>query len=187
MGRPKGSKNKAKDAPSGDREAWDAAAEKANAKERQPRLPLDAETEQISVELELPTELGATELMLAGRRQAEAQQEIERREATIATAKAAYQKVKDEEEAEIKKAEEVRSRASREVCTGSRWEVVPCLEVHHYKTATVDVYRKTDDGGKGAFVRTRPMTAAELDAATFDPPAGEVIDVPPAAASDAVH
>lgn len=170
-------------------EAWDkAAAEAANdtakkpAKGGQGRLPLDADTEQIRTERELATPLMPEALLLAAQSMAAAQQTLERLDKELADLKAAQH---DDRAAAIKD----RTKYAREVSTRSAWLVVPCREVHRFRQRTVEVYRLDQgDPEEGVLVETRAMTPAELERATFEPPAGETIDLDDAGPSaEPVH
>lgn len=144
-------------------EAWDAAAEKAaGANADQKKLPLPADEEQVRVDLELASPLSPTGLLFSAQRMAAAQQELERLDKELADLKTAQKEARAA-------ATKERSQYAREVSTGSTWSLVPCIEVHQYRTNTVRVHRvdsRTD--GLGEFIRERPMTGKEREKATFD-------------------
>lgn len=145
-------------------EKWNAAAEKASGGTNadQKKLPLAADEEQVRVDLELASPLSPTGLLSAAQKMAAAQQELERLDKELEDLKKAQ---KDKRTV----AQKERSQYSREVSTGSAWTLVPCIEVHQYRTNTVRVHRvdpRTD--GLGEFIRERPMTGKEREKATFD-------------------
>mgnify|MGYP003480683695 CR=1 FL=1 len=169
-------------------EAWDkVAAEAANDGKAKPskaqgRLPLDADTEQIRTDIELPTPLNATEHAFVSAKVVDSTARIEELEKEIAD----YAKPRRKEIAELEKE---RTKLTREARTHARWGLVPCREVHRFRQRTVEVYRLDQgDPEEGVLVETRPMNAAELERATFEPPAGETIDLDDAGPSaEPVH
>lgn len=169
-------------------EAWDkAAAEAANDGKAKPskaqgRLPLDADTEQIRTEIELPTPLNETEHAFVSAKVVDSTARIEELEKEIAD----YAKPRRKEIAELEKE---RTKLTREARTHARWSVVPCREEHHFRNRMVRVFRLDQgDPEEGVLVETRAMTPAELERATFEPPAGETIDLDDAGPSaEPVH
>jgi hypothetical protein len=148
-------------------QAWDAAAAKANggADKRQARLPLDEDTEQIAKEIELPTPLNDSELAFVSAKVVDTTVRIEELEAEVAE----YTKPRRKEISQLNKE---RTKLTREAHTRARWGLVPCREVHHFRTRAVEVYRlDRGDADVGELVERRAMTAEELERATFAPPA----------------
>lgn len=187
MGGPGSGKRKQKSGAKGTEgasEAWDAAAAAANGDGKstaQGRLPLNADTEQIRTERELPSPLSDTEHAFVSAKVVEATVRIEVLEAEIAE----YSKPRRKEIASLAKE---RTKLTREAHTHARWGLVPCREVHLFRTRTVEVYR-LDRGNPedGEIVETRAMTAEELERATFDPPEGETIEISDDDAAPGVH
>lgn len=167
-------------------DAWDKAAVEANdtakPSKAQGRLPLDADTEQIRTDIELPTALNATEHAFVSAKVVDATSRIEEIEAEIAEHTKPRRK-------EIAQLEKERTKLTREARTRARWSVVPCREVHRFRQRTVEVFRLDQgDPEEGVLVETRAMTPAELERATFEPPAGETIDLDDAGPSaEPVH
>jgi hypothetical protein len=158
----------------GNAEAWNAAAAASNGTGAgaQGKIPLDADEERIRVDLELATPLSPTGLLHAAQKMAAAQTTIERLDKELADLQAAQ---KDDRAL----AKKERTQYAKEVESGSSWAVVPCIEVHQFRTRKVLVYRALPEGGPGEFVRERPMTGAELEKATFDIRTEERIDLEP--------
>lgn len=179
MGGAGSGRKKKKPGASGAAEAWNAAAAEANAGSKpQGRLPLDADTEQVRIERELPSPLSDTEHAFVSAQVVDTTVRIESLEAEIAE----YTKPRRKEIASLEKE---RTKLTREAHTRARWGLVPCREVHAFRTRTVEVYRlDRGDPEIGELIETRPMTADELERATFDPPPPDAEHVD---AADAVH
>jgi len=154
-------------------EQWDAAAKATNGAKEQAKIPLDDNEEEIRIELELPTPLAVDAIALSARQAAGAQKRIDATNVEIAEHQAAIVELSKEK----KKDEKERAKHLREVDTGSAWGIVPCVEVHRYRTNQIATYRIGADGQRGEFVSERAMTSAEREKATFD-----VIEPPPASA-----
>lgn len=162
----------------GTAEQWDKAAAKASegAKE-QKKIPLDHDEEQVRVELELPTPLATDALALSARQAAGAQKRIDGYNVEIAEHQTAINELAKQKKGE----EKTRAKHLREIDTGAAWEMVECIEVHRYRTNQVSIFRiDPKTGERGEHVKDRPMSGAEREKATFDPPPadGPRIEVP---------
>lgn len=174
MGRPKkDTKKSGAKGSEGAAEAWDAAAAEANGGTKaQGRLPLDADEEQVRIELELPSPLSETEHAFTSAKVVETTVRIEELEAEIAE----FTKPRRKEIAQLEKE---RTKLTREAHTRARWGLVACREKHLFRTRTVEVYRlDRGDPEVGELIETRAMTAEELEKATFEVRTDERIELP---------
>lgn len=152
----------------GNAQAWADAAKQAGGE--QGRLPIEAADEK-RVEIELSTELSVEDVAAAAHQAAAAQKRIDDRNREIASLQTEIDnRKKDQKDLREKNEEDdaARARLLREVDTGKRVALVPCLEVHRYPH-TVTTFRLNLDGSRGEQVSERAMTAEEREASTFAP------------------
>lgn len=156
------------------RAAWNEAAAAANGETKkgaQGRLALDADTEQIRTEREILVPLSESEHAFVSSQVIDVQVRIAALEAEVEE----YVKPRRKE---IAKLEKDSAKLVKEAHAKARHVVVPCREVHIFRTREVQVYRlDVGDPEIGELIETRAMTADELDKATFEPPEGPRIDL----------
>ena len=152
----------------GNAQAWADAAKTAGGE--QGRLPIEAADEK-HVEAELTVDLSIEDVAKAAHEAASAQKRIDDRNREIAQLQTEIDSRKKDQK-ELKTANEeddaTRGRLLREVDTGKRVTLVPCIEVHRYPH-TVTTFRAKADGTLGERVSERAMTDEERKASTFAP------------------
>lgn len=191
MARPKKDKKSGAKGTEGNAAAWDAAAQAAG---EQGKLPIDV-ADRRAVEVEIAVEMSTADVAAAAHEAGAAQERIDGRNREIATWQMEIdaRKRDQKEQREANEADDAtRGRLLREVNTGKRVALVPCIEVSRYPTH-VETYRAdpSKPEGLGDKVSERTMTAEERKAATFAPPSPDaprvqVPDVGVAVAGDGI-